>query len=305
MQHSRDQIIMLDIEIYINENQLHTRESRKETASNLYLRNGSAHPDYTFKGIVKSQMYRLRRLCSKDEDFRASLEELRLRCYNSGYSRTMVDGILVNAASLKREFNPKRRAEETINKIRWVVLSGSKFEKEQMDFVKNINGVLKEHYVAFEIIKTTGPTIGSQLFNNFDKSDVVRCGCGGKCFVCKNNARGDPESVVSSITKKKYHINPDITCKNSGIYAITCKCVDQYAGKTTITNGGRFKEHWSKATSVRAHLQSCKSNPSVSDVKVQFLENVWNRGKYSLSEREFLWNKRLKGNINIQKTISK
>ena len=44
---------------------------------------------------------------------------------------------------------------------------------------------------------------------------------------------------------------------------------------------------------------------TVNDVKVQFLENVWDRGKYSLSEREFLWNKRLKGNINIQKTISR
>ena len=35
------------------------------------------------------------------------------------------------------------------------------------------------------------------------------------------------------------------------------------------------------------------------------LENVWGRGKYTLSEREYLWNKRLKGNINIQKTISR
>ena len=216
----------------------------------------------------------------------------------------MVDGVLQNAAALKREFTPKKRIEENVTKIRWVVLAGSKFEKEQMDFVTNMNRVLKEHYVAFEIIKTTGPTIGSQLFNNFDVSNVVEQACDDKCFICKNSARGDPESVVSSVTKKKHFINPDITCKNSGIYAITCKCVDQYSGKTTVTNGVRFKEHWTKNTSVRAHTNSCKSKPSVSEVKVQFLENVWNRGKYSLSEREFLWNKRLKGNINIQKTIS-
>ena len=50
MQYSRYSITMLDIEVYKNANQLHTRESRKETASNLYLRKGSAHPDYTFKG---------------------------------------------------------------------------------------------------------------------------------------------------------------------------------------------------------------------------------------------------------------
>ena len=36
---------------------------------------------------------------------------------------------------------------------------------------------------------------------------------------------------------------------------------------------------------------------------VHFLENVHSRGKYTLSEREFLWNKRLGGEINIQKIL--
>ena len=42
---------------------------------------------------------------------------------------------------------------------------------------------------------------------------------------------------------------------------------------------------------------------NVLDIQVQFLENVWDRGKYSLSEREYLWNKRMKGSINVQKTL--
>ena len=250
-------------------------------------------------------MYRLRRLCSNDADYKASIESLRLRCYNSGYNQPMVDLILNNAMSLTREFKQKSHVVESTNKIRWVVLSGSKFEKEQMNFVKNINSILKEHYIAFEVVKTTGPTLGSQLFNNFDKSNLIEEVCNNKCLVCKIGARGDEDSVVSSVTQKRYYINPNIGCRNSGIYAITCKCIDQYSGKTTITNGGRFKEHCTKCTSVHSHLQSCKSRPSVSDIKVQFLENVWDRGKYSLSEREYLWNKRLKGNINIQKTIAR
>ena len=305
MEKSRDKIVMIDLGIFIEGNLVHTRENRKETSSNMYLRNGSAHPDYTYKGIVKSQMYRLRRLCSKDADFKASIENLKLRCYNSGYNRQMVDEVLSESNSLKREFKRKPCETETMNKVSWVVLSGSKFEKEQMNFVNNINGVLKEHHIAFEIVKSTGPTLGSQLFNNFDQSNSIKDGCNRKCFICKNNARGDPARVVSSVSNKRYHINPDISCKNSGIYAITCKCDEQYAGKTTITHEGRFKEHWTKSTSVQSHLKSCKSRPSVSEVKVQFLENVWNRGKYSLSEREYLWNKRLKGNINIQKTIAR
>ena len=84
---------------------------------------------------------------------------------------------------------------------------------------------------------------------------------------------------------------------------MTCKCIDQYSGKTTIKNSGRFTQHWTTNTTVNGHLITCKSKPTLGDVKIQFLENVWDRGKYSLSEREYLWNKRLKGTINIQKTI--
>ena len=306
MEQSKKNAIMLDIEVFIHNNELHTKENRKETASNLYLRSGSAHPEFTFKGIVKSQMLRLRRLCSRDEDFKSALEGLQTRCHNSGYDKTMVKDIIEEANSLKRELNCTfTRSESEVNKIRWVTLSGSTFEKEQRDFVRNMNNALKPHHIAFELIKMTGPTIGSQLFNNFDKPVFVDAKCNLRCVVCKNDARGERDFVTSSVTKKKYYINPNINCKHSGIYGITCKCVDQYSGKTTVTNGKRFGEHWSKSTSVRTHLNSCSSKPTLGEVKVQFLENVWDRGKYSLSEREYLWNKRLKGTINIQKVLSK
>ena len=118
-----------------------------------------------------------------------------------------------------------------------------------MEFVRNINGVLKEHSIAFQIVKSTGPTIGRQLFNNCDKSSFPSDECDPtRCFICKNGAKGDAECIVSSVSKKKYHISPDTKCKNSGIYGITCKCIDQYAGKTTITNEGRFREQWRKET---------------------------------------------------------
>ena len=305
MERSRERVVILDIETFIGMNQIHTRENRKETAANLYLRSGSAHPNFTFKGIVKSQMQRLRRLCSKDDDYTTSIEQLKIRCYNSGYDKTMVDNTLQEAQLLTRDFRSKPQVQELVNKIRWITLARSSFEREQLYFVKNINIALKQHHIAFEIVKTTGPTIGSQLFNNFDRSSLKNVDCDANCVVCRNDARGDSECVVSSVSKKKYHINPNISCKNSGIYGITCKCVDQYSGKTTVTNTVRFQEHWCKETSVRKHLRSCPFKPTVQDVKVQFLENVWDRGKYSLSEREFLWNKRLKGNINIQKTIAK
>ena len=46
--------------------------------------------------------------------------------------------------------------------------------------------------------------------------------------------RGDEKTITSSVTKNKYHINSNIKCYNSGIYGVTCKCVGQYSGKTTL-----------------------------------------------------------------------
>ena len=165
-----------------------------------------------------------------------------------------------------------------------------------------MNQVLQQEKIQFELVKTTAPSIGRILFNNFDSSEVAQPDC--DCMICANNVRGDKRTVISSVTKKEYHIDSNARCYNSGIYGITCKCVGQYSGKTTVGFNKRYPEHWKSGSSaVHKHLQhhKCTNNPS--EVTMQFLENVWGRGKYSLSEREYLWNRRLKGVINIQKTL--
>ena len=300
---SRDKIVTLDLEIYKQNNILHTREHRKETAANVYLRYTSAHPKFTFKGIVRSQMYRLRRLCSKDDDFRAAIENLKVRCSNAGYDKEMVDEILAEAGDLKRELRGKQIRRDDMFKIRWVTLAHSKSEKEIESFVENVNNVLRNNSVAFEVIKTTAPTIGKQLFNNNNSGTDAVADCSSRCKVCGLNARGDVGTAVSSETGESYRIDSGMKCTNSGIYLITCKCKEQYSGKTTVTTGKRFSEHLRKDTSMKDHLNKCRSHPTEDDVKIQFVENVWNRGKYTLSEREYLWNRRMKGSINVQKTL--
>ena len=163
-----------------------------------------------------------------------------------------------------------------------------------------MNELLKSEKIQFEIIKSTAPSIGKLLFNNYD-APVHTQNC--SCVICENEVRGDRKTIKSTVTKNEYHISPNICCDNSGIYNITCKCDGQYSGKTTVGFNRRYPEHWQlKSSDVLKHLQHSKCTENVSDVKMQFLENVWGRGKYSLSEREYLWNRRLKGVINVQKT---
>jgi hypothetical protein len=250
-------------------------------------------------------MQRLRRLCSRDEDFTTAIADLKIRCLNSGYDPKMVNEILISAKDLKRDINTTHSHEIQQNdnhKIRWITLSHSYFENDITKFTKTMNQVLRTEKIQFELVKTTAPSIGRLLFNNFDNDHEVQTNC--SCMICSNDARGDERTITSSVTKNKYRINNNIKCSNSGIYGITCKCIGQYSGKTTVGFNKIYPEHWKlSGSAVKKHLLHHKCTNNASEVKMQFLENVWGRGKYSLSEREYLWNRRLKGVINIQKVL--
>ena len=303
---SDERIHFLDIEVYIDENQFQTKEHRKETATNSYVKFGSAHPKHCFKGIVKSQMQRIRRLCSKNSDFIDAVANLRQRCLNSGYDMVMVDGILGQASTLRRELIPNIRDSEEVAKhsIRWVVLSGVAYEQQIRNFVSRINQYLDSHNIKLDLVKSTGSSISNLLFNNNVKFDAPHQ-CSSSCVVCSKGLRGDTEQVVSPSNGRSYSLNKNLNCTDGGIYAISCACTAQYTGKTTTAFSKRFSEHFQKNSNsaVHDHSRHCQIGKRMNDFSIQFLENVHSRGKYSLSEREHLWNSRLRGIVNIQKTL--
>ena len=88
------------------------------------------------------------------------------------------------------------------------------------------------------------------------------------------------------------------------LYVINGVCLEQYTGKT-IHFGARSKEHCStsKFSVIHSHKQNCNICSSTSDFNITFVESYLQRGKFSLSEREFLWNGRIKGSMNVQKTL--
>ena len=105
------------------------------------------------------------------------------------------------------------------------------------------------------------------------------------------------------MTGQKYKIHNSISCNDGGIYVVRGKCNSQYCGKT-INFGVRTEQHlMSKSTSIYHHKQSCTDCNNVGDFDITLVENLSSKGKYSLSEREFFWNNRIKGVINIQKTL--
>ena len=302
---SKEKLILLDIEIYIKNNKFFTKEHRKATASNSYIKFGSSHPSHAFKGIIKSQMYRLRRLCSSDDDFNEAINGLEKRCINSGYDEKLVQGILSQSRSLQRSLVSKKKESNnsTKNIIRWITLAGTPYEKSISSFTRNLNDLLRNHDIKFETIKCTGSNIGKLLFHNREKFNET-C-MHEKCCICTNQHRSLESKVRSKITSFEYNIDKNLNCNDSGIYRVTCPCSAAYTGKTTTSFKQRLNEHFQphRESSLNEHSKTCEHGRNKREYKIIFLENIKNRGKYTLSEREYLWNERLGGELNIQKII--
>ena len=143
------------------------------------------------------------------------------------------------------------------------------------------------------------------LFNNNDRSAVTRHSCNNeKCVACQNGLLCDSGEVESNVSGEKFFVDESINCGNGGIYVVDGACGSQYTGKTVLFSK-RVNDHLglNKQTAVFAHKQDCNTCYHTGDFNVTLCENYYKRGKYSLSEREYLWNHRIKETMNVQKTL--
>ena len=237
-------------------------------------------------------------------EYKEACLSLRKRCIASGYKINHIEEVFNQCDSLPRNLNDRTLvANDNIHKIRLVALAGTQYANEIQTFAFRMNRVLANAGIKVEIIKTTGPSIAKTLFNNNNtQGSAEDC---GSCIVCTNNIRTNKEMVKSVTTGKSYRISRNLTCSNGGIYVIEGKCNEQYTGKTTVEFSTRTDQHLhkQKSSSVFKHNTSCSQCNGIGDYKVSFIEDYRKRGKYTLSEREFLWNTRIKGIINGQKTL--
>ena len=169
----------LDMELFKTENTLHSREHRKETSANCYLPIRSAHPRHCFPGIIKSQLFRLRRICSQDVDFIVAVERLRNRCLNSGYNQDIVNEILNQATTMERVLSSKREKivsddASNVHAVRLVVLTGTPYEQEFVQFAKRLNPIIEPNGMKIEIVSSTSLPIGRMLFNNNEKHTTTQ-----------------------------------------------------------------------------------------------------------------------------------
>ena len=217
----------------------------------------------------------------------------------------MVSEILCIADTLPRNivYTPPLLLENQKHIVRLVTLAGSTYTNDFRQFASRMNAILVNSNIHIEMVQCTSSSLSTLLFNNNDQVGTIDVCSNDRCTVCINGIKSNTGMVKSKVTGKQHKVDGSLSCTNGGIYVIDTACPGQYTGKT-MNFGVRSYEHFVlKSTAVAAHKQQCNHCNDVSDFSITYVENYLRRGKYSLSEREFLWNCRIKGSINTHKTL--
>lgn len=109
VQISKDSIDFLDTTIFrgpkFNEkHKLDIKVFFKNTDTHALLQKNSFHPRHTFKGIIKSQLIRFKRICTRSRDFWEAVGTLFRALRKRGYSRSFLRGCL-KTFQIKQEKN--------------------------------------------------------------------------------------------------------------------------------------------------------------------------------------------------------
>ena len=109
---SQESITFLDTTVYkgpgfADNNQLDIKVYFKKTDTHALLFKTSFHPTHTFRGIVKSQLLRFRRICTQEDDFMEAVRILFKALRERGYSRQFLRNCLKTFHIRKERDNKK------------------------------------------------------------------------------------------------------------------------------------------------------------------------------------------------------
>ena len=201
------------------------------------------------EGIAKGQARRLRRLCSRDEDYWKYADKTKDKLVSRGYGEVQVGRQMKEGFKMTREEALKRAVKKTDNRINFVTTHSS--------HLPNINKILKRHSHFLRedglerFIEETprlslrrGKNLADLVVNAKAKTEEGGSGpCGKGCKLCRfmeetkevRDKRGDVKMIKNKMD-----------CRTIGaIYGINCKRCGKivYVGKTQNRVMDRFIGH--------------------------------------------------------------
>ena len=307
-------IDFLDTNLWINnDGKICTDLFVKESDRVTYLMPQSCHPGHITRNIPYSLGYRLKRICTYEEDFLKRWNELSRDLRSRGYKDKVLKAAFNRLEKVTRTeaLVKVTRNAQCDNKIVFPItydprlpsISNSLHKhydlaKQDPNFVKTFPAC---PIVAYKRSRNLGEyLIRSKLYpvetySMRNRNGFVRCTKRDLgCMLCKHSKSAT--SHVSCKTKQKYDIKSQIRCSDSYIiYSISCKkCPDlEYVGQTSLPASKRFYNHYSDIVNqkvdkpVPEHFN--KPGHSVSDMCFLPFERLRKRDKTMLTVRERFW----------------
>ena len=255
---STTSVSFLDLSISIHPNcpKLSTTIFYKPTDSHAYLLHSSSHPSSTRNSIPYSQFLRLRRICSREQDFDHEAQRMcnffTARQYPGEVVQTALER--VRSTSRTEALTPKETVGECDDRMVAVIpyhphnIPVCKILRENFTFLQQ-DPELKQVFtkpplIAFQRSKNLRDMlVRSKLRPQANQSTVQGCRpCGDK--KCKTCPFINTATTIAGPTGR-FTVKSSLCCKSSDIvYVLTCTlCSQLYIGETCRSLAERFSEH--------------------------------------------------------------
>ena len=302
----------LDCNIWINEkNKFETDLFVKGTDRITYLKPQSAHAPFVTKNIPYSLAYRLKRICSSNDNFLIRLKELECNLLSRGYNSKVVKNAFEKVKIISRTqaiqkvirvnsnnrpvfcltYDPRIDSVSNSMKKHFTLASKDPIFKKTFPLMPMIGYKRAKNLGEYLIRAKLYPT---QRYEIRDRKGFFKCSKREiGCNLC--NRSQNISEHVANFSGKKYPIKSNIKCSDSYvIYSIQCKqCPMQYVGQTSNAASVRFNNHSSdilnkKVTKpVAKHFNS--RNHSWADMVFTPFEKLHKKDKTLLDIREKFW----------------
>jgi len=288
----------------------------KPTDTHQLLHKKSYHPQHTFRGLLKSQFIRFKRISSfkieYDEACNILKKVLIHRGYSSRFFRKIKSEIWRDTTIVERRKNSHNAENKTslLPIITFYNNIGAKLNRTWKTIISE-NKILSPLFhpiSAYRIHKNLGrylirstlrPIQPSTVHNTTMKVGFTCCP-NTRCKAC--NFISESSTFNSTHSNKIFHIKHKFTCKSTSIiYLITCKlCYKQYVGETGRSLSQRTTDHLScirlkKHTPVALHFNLPAH--SIHHFSIQPIEHTDSHNNSALINirryRETLWQQRL------------
>ena len=298
LEFSAKEINFLDTTIYRSGDKLLTKVYFKDTDTHQLLHKDSFHPKHTFRGLLRSQFIRFKRISSTKTDYELTSKILISVLLHRGYSHTEMrkikNDIWYYYIEKETKIDNKNILPITID---YCSIS-TQLGRNLKGIISQDNFLKKERVlIAYRNSKNLQQMlIRSKLTKNAENGEFTGCG-EARCKLCRIHAC-DTSTFTSNHYNKKFNVKGKVNCKSSNVvYLITCrKCEIQYVGETGRTLKDRMSDHRSavklkKNTPIGLHFN--QDNHSLLDLKMTGIEIMQNNNEIDRKNKERFWQRTL------------